>query len=177
MALAPRRRAAADFIRARFSSGAEEFSDRSARTASNGAGRRSFVGAAAGNCVTAAVFHALAARAEPEVLRLVWARERSAGDVTPRQPRRASLRRRLRTPRSVLESAGLVARREEGGHRHQRDAARRLASSAGGSESDAGRGAFEASKAHAEAEEIRPRVAAELAPRRAARARAKGRSS
>jgi DNA-binding transcriptional ArsR family regulator len=59
-----------------------------------------------------AVFEALAAPRRREILRLVWDRERSAGDI-----HRAidgvsfgAVSQHLR----VLESAGLVARREEG---------------------------------------------------------------
>ena len=59
-----------------------------------------------------AVFDALAAPRRREILRLVWSRERSAGDIhrALRDVSFGAVSQHL----GVLESAGLVARREEG---------------------------------------------------------------
>ena len=59
-----------------------------------------------------AVFEALAAPRRREILRLVWDRERSAGDIHRALPEVSfgAVSQHL----SVLESAGLVARRDEG---------------------------------------------------------------
>lgn len=59
-----------------------------------------------------AVFEALAAPRRREILRLVWDRERSAGDIhrAIRGVSFGAVSQHLR----VLETAGLVARREEG---------------------------------------------------------------
>ena len=60
----------------------------------------------------AAVFEALAAPRRREILRLVWDRERSAGDIHRSVPGISfgAVSQHL----GVLEAAGLVARREEG---------------------------------------------------------------
>jgi Bacterial regulatory protein, arsR family. len=60
----------------------------------------------------AAVFEALASPRRREILRLVWDRERSAGDIHRALPDISfgAVSQHL----GVLESAGLVARREEG---------------------------------------------------------------
>lgn len=60
----------------------------------------------------AAVFEALAAPRRREILRLVWDRERSAGDIHRAVPDISfgAVSQHL----GVLESAGLVARRDEG---------------------------------------------------------------
>lgn len=60
----------------------------------------------------AAVFEALAAPRRREILRLVWDRERSAGDIHRAVPGISfgAVSQHL----GVLEAAGLVARREEG---------------------------------------------------------------
>src|SRR6202162_1480189 len=60
----------------------------------------------------AAIFEALAAPRRREILRLVWDRERSAGDIHRAIPDVSfgAISQHL----GVLESAGLVARREEG---------------------------------------------------------------
>ncbi len=60
----------------------------------------------------AAVFDALAAPRRRQILRLVWDRELSAGDIHRAVPEVSfgAVSQHLR----VLESAGLVARREEG---------------------------------------------------------------
>src|ERR1700693_1963905 len=59
-----------------------------------------------------AVFDALAAPRRREILRLVWDRERSAGDIHRALPEVSfgAVSQHL----SVLECAGLVARRDEG---------------------------------------------------------------
>lgn len=59
-----------------------------------------------------AVFEALAAPRRREILRLVWDRERSAGDIHRALPEVSfgAVSQHL----GVLESAGLVARRDEG---------------------------------------------------------------
>src|ERR1700693_4612949 len=59
-----------------------------------------------------AIFEALAAPRRREILRLVWDRERSAGDIRRAFPdvTFGAVSQHL----GVLESAGLVARREEG---------------------------------------------------------------
>lgn len=59
-----------------------------------------------------AVFEALAAPRRREILRLVWDRERSAGDIHRAFPEVSfgAVSQHL----SVLETAGLVARRDEG---------------------------------------------------------------
>ena len=59
-----------------------------------------------------AVFEALAAPRRREILRLVWDRERSAGEIRRANPDVSfgAISQHLR----VLESAGLVARRDEG---------------------------------------------------------------
>lgn len=59
-----------------------------------------------------AVFEALAAPRRREILRLVWDRERSAGDIHRALPDVSfgAVSQHL----GVLESAGLVARRQEG---------------------------------------------------------------
>jgi DNA-binding transcriptional ArsR family regulator len=60
----------------------------------------------------AAVFEALASPRRREILRLVWDGERSAGDICHAHPDVSfgAISQHLR----VLESAGLVARRDEG---------------------------------------------------------------
>ena len=60
----------------------------------------------------AAVFEALAAPRRREILRLVWDRERSAGDIRRAHPDVSfgAISQHLR----VLESAGLLERRDEG---------------------------------------------------------------
>jgi DNA-binding transcriptional ArsR family regulator len=60
----------------------------------------------------AAVFEALAAPRRREILRLVWDRERSAGDIHRAMDRVSfgAISQHL----GVLESAGLVRRRDEG---------------------------------------------------------------
>lgn len=60
----------------------------------------------------AAVFEALAAPRRREILRLVWERERSAGDIH-RAVSGVSFGA-VSQHLSVLESAGLIARRDEG---------------------------------------------------------------
>src|SRR5437899_2697305 len=64
----------------------------------------------------AAVFEALAAPRRREILRLVWDRERSAGDIHRSFPdvTFGAVSQHL----GVLEAAGLVARREEGRFRY-----------------------------------------------------------
>ena len=64
----------------------------------------------------AAVFEALAAPRRREILRLVWDRERSAGDIHRAVPdvTFGAVSQHL----GVLEAAGLVARREEGRFRY-----------------------------------------------------------
>lgn len=64
----------------------------------------------------AAVFDALAAPRRREILRFVWDRERSAGDIHRANPDVSfgAVSQHLR----VLEAAGLVARREEGRFRY-----------------------------------------------------------
>lgn len=64
----------------------------------------------------AAVFEALAAPRRREILRLVWDRERSAGDIHRACPdvTFGAVSQHL----GVLEAAGLVARREEGRFRY-----------------------------------------------------------
>lgn len=64
----------------------------------------------------AAVFEALAAARRREILRLVWDRERSAGDIHRALPdvTFGAVSQHL----GVLEAAGLVARREEGRFRY-----------------------------------------------------------
>lgn len=64
----------------------------------------------------AAVFEALAAPRRREILRLVWDRERSAGDIHRALPEVTfgAVSQHL----GVLEAAGLVARREEGRFRY-----------------------------------------------------------
>jgi DNA-binding transcriptional ArsR family regulator len=64
----------------------------------------------------AAVFEALAAPRRREILRLVWDRERSAGDIHRAFPdvTFGAVSQHL----GVLEAAGLVARREEGRFRY-----------------------------------------------------------
>lgn len=64
----------------------------------------------------AEVFEALAAPRRREILRLVWDRERSAGDIHRAVPDVSfgAVSQHL----SVLESAGLVARRNEGRFRY-----------------------------------------------------------
>jgi len=64
----------------------------------------------------AAVFDALAAPRRREILRLVWDRERSAGEIHRANPDVSfgAVSQHLR----VLEAAGLVARREEGRFRY-----------------------------------------------------------
>ena len=64
----------------------------------------------------AAVFEALAAPRRREILRLVWDRERSAGDIHRAIPdvTFGAVSQHL----GVLEAAGLVARREEGRFRY-----------------------------------------------------------
>lgn len=59
-----------------------------------------------------AVFDALAAHRRREILRLVWDRERSAGEIHRALPELSfgAVSQHL----GVLESAGLIARREEG---------------------------------------------------------------
>ena len=59
-----------------------------------------------------AVFEALAAPRRREILRLVWDRERSAGDIRREHPDVSfgAISQHL----AVLESAGLVSRRDEG---------------------------------------------------------------
>ncbi|HEY6051543.1 MAG TPA: metalloregulator ArsR/SmtB family transcription factor [Thermoanaerobaculia bacterium] len=59
-----------------------------------------------------AVFEALAAPRRREILRLVWDRERSAGDIRRQHPDVSfgAISQHL----AVLESAGLVSRRDEG---------------------------------------------------------------
>ena len=64
-----------------------------------------------------AVFEALAAPRRREILRLVWDRERSAGDIH-REHCRTSPSGPISQHLAVLESAGLVSRREEGGFRY-----------------------------------------------------------
>ena len=63
-----------------------------------------------------AVFEALAAPRRREILRLVWDRERSAGDIHRAVPgvTFGAVSQHL----GVLEAAGLVARREEGRFRY-----------------------------------------------------------
>jgi len=63
-----------------------------------------------------AVFEALAAPRRREILRLVWDRERSAGDIRREHPDVSfgAISQHL----AVLESAGLVSRREEGRFRY-----------------------------------------------------------
>jgi DNA-binding transcriptional ArsR family regulator len=63
-----------------------------------------------------AVFDALAAPRRREILRLVWDRERCAGDIHRAMPEVSfgAVSQHL----SVLESAGLVARRDEGRFRY-----------------------------------------------------------
>jgi DNA-binding transcriptional ArsR family regulator len=62
------------------------------------------------------VFEALASPRRREILRLVWDRERSAGDIHRALPDISfgAVSQHL----GVLESAGLVARREEGRFHH-----------------------------------------------------------
>jgi DNA-binding transcriptional ArsR family regulator len=64
----------------------------------------------------AAIFDALAAPRRREILRLVWDRERSAGEIHRANPDVSfgAVSQHLR----VLEAAGLVARREEGRFRY-----------------------------------------------------------
>jgi DNA-binding transcriptional ArsR family regulator len=64
----------------------------------------------------AAVFEALAAPRRREILRLVWDRERSAGEIHRSVPEVSfgAVSQHLR----VLEEAGLVARREQGRFRY-----------------------------------------------------------
>jgi DNA-binding transcriptional ArsR family regulator len=59
-----------------------------------------------------AVFEALAAPRRREILRLVWDRERSAGDIRREHPDVSfgAISQHL----AVLQSAGLVSRRDEG---------------------------------------------------------------
>jgi DNA-binding transcriptional ArsR family regulator len=59
-----------------------------------------------------AVFDALAAPRRREILRLVWDRERTAGDIRREHPDVSfgAISQHL----AVLESAGLVSRRDEG---------------------------------------------------------------
>ena len=59
-----------------------------------------------------AVFEALAAPRRREILRLVWDRERSAGEIRREHPDVSfgAISQHL----AVLESAGLVSRRDEG---------------------------------------------------------------
>jgi len=66
--------------------------------------------------VAAAVFEALAAPRRREILRLVWGREHSAGEIRRANPDVSfgAVSQHLR----VLEEAGLVARREEGRFRY-----------------------------------------------------------
>ena len=59
-----------------------------------------------------AVFEALAAPRRREILRLVWDRERSAGDIHRALP--AVSFGAVSQHLSVLEAAGLVARRDQG---------------------------------------------------------------
>jgi DNA-binding transcriptional ArsR family regulator len=63
-----------------------------------------------------AVFEALAAPRRREILRLVWDRERSAGEIHRAVPEVSfgAISQHLR----VLERAGLVARREQGRFRY-----------------------------------------------------------
>ena len=63
-----------------------------------------------------AVFEALAAPRRRAILRLVWDRERSAGDIRREHPDVSfgAISQHL----AVLESAGLVSRREEGRFRY-----------------------------------------------------------
>jgi DNA-binding transcriptional ArsR family regulator len=63
-----------------------------------------------------AVFEALAAPRRREILRLVWDRERSAGEIRREHPDVSfgAISQHL----AVLESAGLVSRREEGRFRY-----------------------------------------------------------
>lgn len=63
-----------------------------------------------------AVFDALAAPRRREILRLVWSRERSAGDIhrSFSDVSFGAVSQHL----AVLESAGLVARRQEGRFRY-----------------------------------------------------------
>ena len=65
---------------------------------------------------TAEVFDALAAPRRREILRLVWDRELSAGEIHRSVPQVSfgAVSQHL----SVLESAGLVARREDGRFRY-----------------------------------------------------------
>ena len=63
-----------------------------------------------------AVFEALAAPRRREILRLVWHEERSAGDIHRALP--AVTFGAVSQHLKVLESAGLVARREEGRFRY-----------------------------------------------------------
>ena len=64
----------------------------------------------------APIFEALAAPRRREILRLVWDRERSAGDIHRAVPdvTFGAVSQHL----GVLEAAGLVARREEGRFRY-----------------------------------------------------------
>jgi len=72
----------------------------------------------------AAVFDALAAPRRREILRLVWNRERTAGEIHRAFPdvTFGAVSQHLR----VLESAGLVSRREEGRFRYYTSRRREL---------------------------------------------------
>jgi DNA-binding transcriptional ArsR family regulator len=72
----------------------------------------------------AAVFDALAAPRRREILRLVWKRERTAGEIHRALPEVTfgAVSQHLR----VLESAGLVTRREQGRFRYYASRRREL---------------------------------------------------
>lgn len=105
------------------------------------------------SAATSAVFDALAAPRRREILRLVWDRERAAGEIhrSLKDVSFGAVSQHL----AVLESAGLVARRGEGRFRYY-SARRRelghLAKFLDGMWADA----LSDLKRHAEAEEKRP---------------------
>jgi len=99
----------------------------------------------------AAVFEALAAPRRREILRLVWERERSAGEIhrAMSEVSFGAVSQHLR----ILESAGLVARRPQG--RHQFYSARKDLGLLGRWLESTWDRALEGLKSQAEAEESR----------------------
>jgi DNA-binding transcriptional ArsR family regulator len=122
----------------------------------------------------AAVFDALAAPRRREILRLVWDRERSAGDIHRANPDVSfgAVSQHLR----VLEAAGLVARREEGRF-HYYAARRKELGFLGKWLESTWDEALSSLKAHAEAEETPSAVRNRPRRTRPRRAREKGRLS
>jgi DNA-binding transcriptional ArsR family regulator len=121
---------------------------------------------------TAAVFDALAAPRRREILRLVWDRERSAGDIHRSLPDVSfgAVSQHL----ALLESSGLVARRDEGRF-HFYAARRKELGSLGRWLEEMWDDALANLKSHAEAEEESRRDRGARRPRSRRRSRTRSR--